>query len=191
MGDKLYSRNSENIPHCKNVWILNNLGNMGALANMGGSCLFTFSYRDLLLRTMIGTHKSVIHNWIIPQTQYREGTIEEDYYNFMMVATVSSNFPSNVITVQQRSIVQRDTLVAVFLHHLIAIAFYTNISVIDLHATVVQIQFFQNRVCASPTKRLEAIPSNIKQLYFDLICLKEQLTILLKEHWAKTTVHLC
>ena len=83
------------------------------------------------------------------------------------VATVSSNFPSNVMTVQQRTIVQRDALVEAFLHHLIALAFYTNTSFTDLHATVVQMQFFQHSVCASPMKSLEAIPSSIKQLYFD------------------------
>ena len=164
IGHKKYARKPENIPHCTNVWILNNLGN---LANRGGSCLLTFTYNDLLRSSMIGTHKSVIHNWIIPQTQYMKGTVDENYYSFMMDATVSKDFPSNVITVQQRTIVQRDTVVEVFLNHLIAFAFYTSILFTDLHATVIEIQFFQNRVCASPTKRLEAIPSGIKQLYFD------------------------
>ena len=35
IGDK-------NLPHCKNFWISNNLGN---LTNIGGSCLFTFTYK--------------------------------------------------------------------------------------------------------------------------------------------------
>ena len=160
---KKYPSYSESIPHCKNVWILNNLGNR---ANMDGRCFFTFTYIDLVTMFMIGTHKSVIHNWIIPQTQYMEGSVEEDYYNFMMVATVSSNFPSNMITIQQRTIVQRDAVVVAFLHHVIALEFYSNISFTDLHATVVQIQFFQNRACASPMERLQVIPSGIKQLYF-------------------------
>ena len=168
-GDKRYSRNSENIPHCKNFWISNNLGKgrNRFLGKMGDRCLLTFIYRVLFPMDMIGSQKIVIHNWIIPQTQYIIGTVDEDYYNFMMNATVSNDFPSNVIGVQQRVIVQRDKVVEAFLNHLIGLAFHTNISFTDLHATVVQIQFFQSRVCRYPMKRLQAIPSGIKQLFFD------------------------
>ena len=96
-----------------------------------------------------------------------DSAVEVEYYNFIMNATLPRDFPLDMTMVQKRTVVERDKFVEIFLPHLRGLAFHTNNSVMDSHATVVQIVFFQNRICYNPIKWLENIPLGIEQLYFD------------------------
>ena len=169
LRDIYFREHSENIPHCKSFWILNNLGNR---AYIPSTCSLTFKHDPRVSLYVEGTHKATIYNWIIPQTQHMERP--DDYYSFIMNATGPKDFPLDMTMVQNRTVVPRDNVVDVFLPHLLEFAFYTNHSLTDLHATVVQIQFHQNRACYRPRKRQETIPWNVEQLFFDELALQDE-----------------
>ena len=160
IDEKLHT-DSEKIPHCKGFWISGKYGRM-----VQNKRLLTFTFNDLNKALLIGTHKAIIHNWVIPETQLIAKPVDNDYYNFIMNATVPRDFPLDMTLVQKGTIVQRDKVAEAFLPHLRRLDVCTNYSGTDLHKTIVRIKFFQNRICYSPMKRLENIPLGINQLYF-------------------------
>ena len=85
--------------------------------------LLTFTFHDLNKALLTGTHKAIIHYWVIPQTQLISKPVDNDYYNFIMNATVPKDFQFDITLVQKETIVQRDKVAEVFLPHLRRLVF--------------------------------------------------------------------
>ena len=153
----------ETVPHCKHIWMTHNLDIQREVHH---NCTITKTFAELSSVLLIGTHKAVVHNWIIQPTQHADKSIDTSNYNFLFNVTIIKAFPLDTTEIQHNTVVERDSVVEIHLPHLRGLMFSTNDSVMDLDISVVQIQLFQNRICLAVHGE-RVISSNTQLLYLD------------------------
>ena len=128
---------------------------------------------------MLGTQKAVIHNEIIPLTQYNENTIPASNYNFVFSATAVEHLPVDMSVEHHRILVQHDQTAGLFLSHLQSLEFTTKNTPMDIYAIVIDNSSYSFQICSLTTELAQqaaglyklpnahVIPADAEQFYLD------------------------